>query len=138
MPPATRYQWLPGPVGDMLRPAMATTATVPLSGYLIITTGHVGVDLKTGQLVTSSVEAEFNAVFDCLDAALCNAGAPRGLQDAHKLVAYYIRAEDEKTLVDIFKKRYPGHSPTWTSVVVKALANEGVHVEVQAEAAIYT
>ena len=44
----------------------------------------------------------------------------------------------ETNACDIFKKRYPGHSPTWTSVVVKALANEGVHVEVQAEAAVYT
>lgn len=130
-----QYQWLPGPVGEMLRSSsLATTATVPLSGKLVITTGHVGVDVKTGQLVASSVDAEFNAIFDCLDAALRNAGVPAGLAAAHKLVAYFTRAEDEARMLAIFRGRYPGHTPTWTSVVVVALVNPGMHAEVQAEA----
>lgn len=131
------YQWLHGPVGQMLRSSsLATTATLPLTGRLIVTTGHVGVDLKTAQLVTSSTEAEFNAVFDCLDAALRNAGASSGLASAHKVVAYYTRAEDESIMLELFRKRYPGHTPTWTSVVVAGLVNPGMHAEVQAEALI--
>lgn len=119
----------------MLRSSsLATTATVPLSGKLVMTTGHVGVDLKTGQLVTSSVDAEFNAIFDCLDAALRNAGVSLGLAAAHKLVAYFTRAEDEAKMLSIFRSRYPGHTPTWTSVVVAGLVNPGMHAEVQAEA----
>ncbi|SPJ93334.1 uncharacterized protein FTOL_13940 [Fusarium torulosum] len=130
-----RYQFLPGPVGEMLRSSsLATTASIPLTGSLVITTGHVGVDIQSGQLVTSSVEAEFNAVFDCLDAALKNAGVTNGLASAHKLVAYFTRAEDEAALLDIFRQRYPGHTPTLTSVVVAALVNPDMHVEVQAEA----
>ena len=129
------YQWLPGPVGEMLRSSsLATTAKVPLGGSLVTTTGHVGVDLKTGELVTSSIEAEFNAVFDCLDAALKNAGVEGGLADAHKLVAYFTREQDEATLLGIFRQRYPGSTPTLTSVVVAALVSPGMHVEVQAEA----
>ncbi|KAF4967989.1 hypothetical protein FSARC_4550 [Fusarium sarcochroum] len=135
MSSSVQYKFLPGPVGEMLRSAsLATTATIPLSGSLVITTGHVGVDIKTGQLVTSSTDAEFNVVFDCLDAALKNAGVTNGLASAHKLVAYFTRAEDEATLLDIFRKRYPGNTPTLTSVVVAALVNPGMHVEVQAEA----
>ncbi|KAL1836111.1 hypothetical protein VTK73DRAFT_5201 [Phialemonium thermophilum] len=131
----TQYQWLPGPVGEMLRSAsLATTATIPLNGALVVTTGHVGVDLKTGNLVTSSLEDEFNAVFDCLDAALRNAGVDRGLAAAHKIAAYFVRAEDEALMLSLFRKRYPGHTPTWTSVVVAALVNPGMHAEVQAEA----
>ncbi|KAF4464166.1 endoribonuclease l-psp family [Fusarium albosuccineum] len=130
-----RYQFLPGPVGEMLRSSsLATTASIPLTGKLIITTGHVGVNLETGELVTSSIEDEFNAIFDCLDAALRNAGVSRGLASAHKLVAYFTRAEDEATMLAIFRKRYPGHTPTWTSVVVTGLVNPRMHAEVQAEA----
>lgn len=130
-----QYQWIPGPVGEMLRSSsLATTAKVPLAGSLVTTTGHVGVDLKTGELVSSSIEAELNAVFDCLDAALRNAGVAQGLATAHKLVAYLTRAEDEAILLSIFRRRYPGSTPTLTSVVVAALVNPGMHVEVQAEA----
>lgn len=130
-----QYQWLPGPVGEMLRSSsLATTATIPLSGKLAITTGHVGVDLKTGKLVNSSIEAEFNAVLDCVDAALQNAGASGGLGDAHKLVAYFTRAEHEDILLRLFKQRWPSATPTLTSVVVAALVNDGMHLELQAEA----
>ncbi|KAH7250804.1 hypothetical protein MRS44_000055 [Fusarium solani] len=130
-----RYQFLPGPVGEMLRSAsLATTAAIPITGTLIITTGHVGVNLKTGELVTSSVEEEFNAVFDCIDAALRNAGVSKGLGSAHKLTAYFTRAEDEATMLALLRKRWPGHTPTLTSVVVAALVNPGMHLELQAEA----
>lgn len=129
------YQWLDGPVGQMLRSSsLATTAILPLTGKLVVTTGHVGVDLKTGQLVTTSIEAEFDAIFACLDAALQNVGVLEGLGSAHKLVAYFTRAEDESTMLELFRKRYPGHTPTWTSVVVASLVNPGMHAEVQAEA----
>lgn len=135
MPEEILYQWTPGPVGEMLRSSsLATTASIPLGGTLVVTTGHVGVDIKTGELVTSSIEAEFNAVFECLDAALANAGVSKGLGSAHKLVAYLTRAEDEIKMLAVFRQRYPGHTPTWTSVVVKGLMNVGMHAEVQAEA----
>lgn len=128
------YQWLPGPVGEMLRGAsLATTARIPLTSALVVTTGHVGVDLKTGKLVTESPTAEFNAIFDCLDAALKNAGVSKGLAKAHKLVAYMTDAKYEATILEIFRKRYPGNTPTLTSVVV-GLVNPGVHAEIQAEA----
>lgn len=138
MAESVRYHWLPGPVGEMLRSSsLASTAAVPLgSATLVVTTGHVGVDLKTGQMVRSSVDAEFNAVLDCLDAALRNAGVHQGLASAHKIVAYFTRAEDEHTMLTLFRLRFPGHTPTWTSVVVAALVNHGMHAELQAEAIV--
>jgi 2-iminobutanoate/2-iminopropanoate deaminase len=90
--------------------------------------------MKTGQLITSSIEDEFNAVFDCLDAALNNAGVSQGLATAHKLVAYFTNAEHEAKMLALFRARYPGHTPTLTSVVVAALVNPGMHLELQAEA----
>ncbi|KAI9150866.1 endoribonuclease l-psp family [Paramyrothecium foliicola] len=135
MPPSVQYQWLDGPVGEMLRSSsLATTATVPLAGKLVVTTGHVGLDLETGQFVTSSIDAEFKAIFNCLDAALRNAGVAQGLASAHKIVAYFTRAEDEQKMLGLFRERYPGRTPTWTSVVVSGIVNPSVHAEVQAEA----
>ncbi|KAH6892611.1 hypothetical protein B0T10DRAFT_458319 [Thelonectria olida] len=135
MSSTVQYQFLPGPVGEMLRSAsIATTATVPLTGTLVVTTGHVGLNLETGEFVTGSIEDEFNAIFNCLDAALKNAGVSKGLGGAHKLLACFLRAEDEATLHAIFRKRYPGHTPTWTSVVVAGIMNPGMNAEVQAEA----
>ena len=105
-----------------------------MQSTLVITTGHVGLNIETGQFVTSSIDAEFNALFDCVDAALRNAGVGGGLSTAHKITAYFVRAEDEASMLEIFRRRYPGHTPTWTSVVVAALVNPGLHAEVQAEA----
>ncbi|KAH8763277.1 hypothetical protein F5883DRAFT_523742 [Diaporthe sp. PMI_573] len=137
-PSSVQYQWLPGPAGEMLRSSsLATTARISLGpASLIVTTGHVGIDLKTGQLVTNTIEAEFNAIFDCLDAALRNAGAARGLLSAFKIVAYLTRAEDDVVLNQVFRKKYPGHTPTWTSVEVKGLVSPGAHAEVRADAIV--
>ncbi|KAJ5213046.1 hypothetical protein N7449_000215 [Penicillium cf. viridicatum] len=86
--PSITYQHLPGPVRDCLKPfTLATTATIPVSSTnsLVVTTGHLGLDLKTGELVNTSAEAEFHAIFSCLDAALKNAGIVKGLHQAYKL-----------------------------------------------------
>lgn len=128
-------KWLPGPVGEMLRSAgIATTTTVPFSGKLVTTTTHVGLDLDTGKLVTSTLEDEFTAIFICLDAALQNAGVRRGVGDAHKITAYLIDPADEPTLQKIFRERYPGHSPAWGTAVVRAIVVPKMRAEVQAEA----
>ena len=136
MAKSVQYQWLPGPVGEMLRSAsLATTATISLGNTsLVVTTGHIGVNIKTGELVRSSLEAEFNAVLDCLDAALANAGVEDGLGAAHKIVAYFTAKECEQVMFRVFHQRYPNHTPTWTSVVVVELVNPGMHAELQAEA----
>jgi 2-iminobutanoate/2-iminopropanoate deaminase len=87
-------------------------------------------------MVTSSIEAEFSAVLDCLDAALRDANVGGGLGEAHKLVAYFTRAEDEGTLLRLFRERWPLATPTLTSIVVAALVSPGMHLELQAEAHI--
>lgn len=113
---------------------LASTARIPLNGTLVVTTGHVGLNLKTGEFVTDTLENEFNAVLDCLDAALRNAGVAKGLGKAHKLNSFFTRAEDEPVFLRAFHERFPDNTPTMTNVVVAGLANPGVHVEVQAEA----
>ncbi len=132
------YRNMPGPVGDCLKPAaLATTASVHITPTtsLLVTTGHIGLDLKTGALVNDTIENEFDAIFSCLDAALKDAGATRGLRQAYKFVSYLVNAEHEPVMQAIFKKRWPGHTPTWATVIVKSINVPGMSAEIVAEGA---
>ncbi|WZH39195.1 Endoribonuclease L-PSP family protein [Fusarium acuminatum] len=127
-------QWLPGPVGEMLRSSgLATTTTIPV-GKLVTTTTHVGLDLENGRLIKGTPEDEFTAIFVCLDAALRNAGVRGGVADAHKITAYLISPADEPILLRIFRERYPGRSPAWGTVIVPAIVVPDTRAELQAEA----
>ncbi|PLB49687.1 YjgF-like protein [Aspergillus steynii IBT 23096] len=133
------YQNLPGPVGDCLKPLYATTAKVPVSPTtsLIYITGHIGLDLATGSLVSETPEAEFEAIFKCLDAALKHAGAARGLAQSYRLTSYLVNAEDEKTMQEVFQRLVPGHTPTWCTVLVNAINVKGMRAEITAEGAAF-
>lgn len=139
-PLVVSYRNMPGPVGDCLRPAgLATTATVPLStsASLIVTTGHIGLDLSTGALVIDDIEREFDAIFSCLDAAFRDAGARDGLRQAYKFISYILRAQDEIVMQQVFKRRWPGHTPTWATVIVQAINVPQAHAEIVAEGITY-
>jgi enamine deaminase RidA (YjgF/YER057c/UK114 family) len=133
------YKNLPGPVGDCLKPSLATTATVPVSPTtsFVYTTGHIGLDLETGNIINSPVENEFEAIFDCLDAALRHAGATLGLRHAFNLVAYLVDSTDEETMMRVFRQRLPGHTPTWTTVVVKEIVVPKMRAEISASGVIF-
>lgn len=138
--PSITYRNLPGPVGDCLKPSsLATTATVPVSPTtsLVFTTGHIGLDLETGALVNSSARAEFEAIFNCLDAALKHAGIVKGLAQAYKFVSYLTKAEDEVVMQRVFQERFPGITPTWATVIVKEINVPGMRAEIVAEGALF-
>ncbi|KAM0713398.1 hypothetical protein Q7P37_010360 [Cladosporium fusiforme] len=134
------YQHLPGPVGDILKGTYSTTASIPItpSASLVYTTGHLGLDLSTGILVRSSLEAEFEAIFECLDAALKHANIRRGCEQAFRFTSYLTSPEYEITMQQVFKRKWPGHQPTWVAVVVSQLVGgPGMHAEIAAEAVSY-
>ncbi|KAJ5385882.1 hypothetical protein N7509_008423 [Penicillium cosmopolitanum] len=133
------YKNLPGPVGDCLKPSLATTATLPVSPTtsFVYTTGHIGLDLETGNIINSPVENEFEAIFDCLDAALRHAGATLGLRHAFNLVAYLVDSTDEETMMRVFRQKFPGHTPTWTTVVVKEIVVPKMRAEISASGVIF-
>lgn len=138
--PTVKYDNLPNPVGDILKSAaLATTATVPVSSNtsLVLTTGHVGLDLETGSLVNDSMEHEFEAIFSCLDAALKHAGARDGLRQAYRFTSYLTRVEDERIMYEVFRRACPGHTPTWCLVIVERINVEGMNAEIAAEGAIF-
>ncbi|RAK93885.1 hypothetical protein BO79DRAFT_268333 [Aspergillus costaricaensis CBS 115574] len=138
--PTITYKNLPGPVGDCLKPSsLSTTATVPVSPTtsLVFTTGHIGLDLKTGALVNSSPEAEFEAIFNCLDEALKHAGITTGLCQAYKFVSYLTSAQDEAVMQRIFHQRFPYATPTWATAIVKEINVPGMRAEIVAEAVLF-
>ena len=138
--PQTIYRNMPGPVGDCLRPAsLSTTAIIPVSEStsLVVTTGHIGLDLSTCALINDTIEHELNAIFSCLDAALRDAGATNGLRAAYKFTSYLTSAAHEPIMQEVFKRRWPGHSPTWTTVFVSAIIVPDAHAEIVAEGVIY-
>lgn len=138
--PTIKYDNLPNPVGELLRSAsLATTATVPVSKStsLIFTTGHVGLNLQTGELVNDTIQHEFEAMFKCLDEALRHAGAKDGLRQAYKFTSYLTNVEHEHVMYKEFKKICPGHTPTWCLVMVERINIEGMRAEITAEGAIF-
>lgn len=134
------YKNLPGPVGDCLKPSsLATTASVPVSPTtsLVYTTGHIGLDLQTGKLIDGPAEREFEAIFNCLDAALKHAGVTFGLRQAYNLIAYLVDSADESTMMKVFQQKFPGHTPTWTTVVVKEIVVPNMRAEISASGVIF-
>lgn len=112
------------------------SVSIPASARLVITAGQAGFNLKTGELVVSSVADQIEAAFDCVDAALKAAGVEDGLASAHKMTTYMMDARDEPTMMAIWRRRYPNRRPTWTCIGISNLCLHGMVVEIQGEAII--
>ena len=103
------------------------------------TTGHLGLDVETGALVKSSLQAEIEAILNCLDAALKHAGVLGGCGEAFKFTCYMRSADCQSTVEEVFKARWPGHQPTWVAVIVSDfVGGPGMNAEMVAEAITYS
>ncbi len=133
-----QYFQTPGPWGAEGQAAgYSQSVNFPANGRIAVTAGQPGIDLKTGKLVTSSKEAQIEAAFDMVDAALKAAGASGGLATAHKMTIFYLDIRnDEPILMGILRKRYPDTRPALLAIGTPTLAISGMHVEVQAEAVV--
>jgi enamine deaminase RidA (YjgF/YER057c/UK114 family) len=127
----------PGPVGELFtKMGISHAAIVPATAKIVITSGEPGLDLKTGELVTSSPEAQVNAAYDTIDLVLKNAGVEKGIRGAHKFTALLIDTKYEDVLMSTWRERYPGHKPVFMAFGVRQLGMEGMIVELRAEAII--
>ncbi|RAL14784.1 uncharacterized protein BO97DRAFT_422138 [Aspergillus homomorphus CBS 101889] len=77
----------------------------------------------------------FDAIFDCSDAALKHARVEQGSHRAYRLVSYLSSPGDEAEMHCVFRRRCPGHTPTWCTVIVKEINVLGMRAEIAAEAA---
>lgn len=137
MATAVTFSQTPGPTGTFSHnTGFSQAVSLPVSARLIITAGQAGCDLKTGELVTTSVADQISATFDCVDAALKSAGVEKGLEAVHKMLSYFVDIRYEPLMMEIWRKRYPEVRPTWTAVGVSSLCISGMLIEIAAEATI--
>jgi len=127
----------PGPWGTGAQQAGYSQAvSLPANSRVAITAGQPGIDLKTGNVVTTSLTDQIEAVFDTLDSALQAAGVKDGMHSAYKMTCFFMDMRDETAMLEIFRKRYPNTRPALVSVAVSGLALQGMFLEVQAEAVV--
>jgi enamine deaminase RidA (YjgF/YER057c/UK114 family) len=127
----------PGPIGDVCREHGFSNAVVlPPNAQIVITAGQAGLDTQTGKLVETSPADQISAAFDCCDLALKSAGVVNGLGSAHKILSFFLDTRYETLMMEIWRKRYPDHRPTWTCVGASNLCIQGMICEIQAEAVL--
>ena len=137
MAPSQVFSNPPGPIGQIFtKLGISHAAVIPTSSKIVITSGEPGLDITTGELVTSSLEAQFNAAYDTVELVLKSAGVENGIRGAHKFTALLLDMADEELLMHIFRERYEGHAPVFMAFGVKQLGMEGMRVELRAEATI--
>ncbi len=112
----------------------SNAVAIPANVKIVITAGQGGLDLQTGKVVTSSPEAQITAAFDAVESALKKAGVSKGLFAVHKFLSFMLDTDLEPLMMEIWRKRCPGHRPTWTCVGASKLCLPGMIVEIQAEA----
>lgn len=134
---SVRFSQTDGPLGTLFESfGVSHAAVIPTQRSLVTTSGQPGYDLKTGKLVTSSIRAEIEACFDCVEAALRSAGVKDGLKAAHKITTYLTDVRFDSEVLDVWRKRMADHKPTWVTIGVAALAVPGMNIEMTAEASI--
>ncbi|KAI1610491.1 Endoribonuclease L-PSP/chorismate mutase-like protein [Exophiala viscosa] len=134
---SVEYFRRPGPGGlDCEATGFSNTVVLPANARVVITAGQAGINIETNQLVTSSPEAQIEAAFDCLDAALKTAGVSNGLASAYKVTSYLTDPRYDSLMMEIWRRRCPGHRPIWASVGSHVLVLPGMIIELQAEAVL--
>jgi 2-iminobutanoate/2-iminopropanoate deaminase len=96
-------------------------------GGLLFTSGQVGLDPRTGELVPGGFEPQARRVFANLAAVLASAGC--GFHDVVKSTVYVQNMADFPTLNAIYAEAMGDHRPARSTVQVAALP-KGAMVEV--------
>ncbi|CAG9951229.1 unnamed protein product [Clonostachys rosea f. rosea IK726] len=126
-----RFSSLPGAAGTMFSDnGIAHAVVLPANSKIVITSGEPGLDLDTGKVVTSSVEAQFRAAFNTVDAALKNAG----YQGSVQVTVLMIDMKEEDILMQIWQEVAPGQQAVFMAFGVNHLGLEGMRIELRAEA----
>jgi 2-iminobutanoate/2-iminopropanoate deaminase len=99
---------------------------VSADGWLF-TSGQVGLDPATGELVAGGFEAQARRVFENLSAVLGSAGC--GFGDVVKATVYLADMADFATLNGIYAETFGAHRPARSTVQAAALP-KGARVEI--------
>lgn len=97
-------------------------------GSLLFTSGQVGLDPKTGELVSGGFEAQARQVFANLTAVLTSAGC--AWSDVIKAVVFLADMSDFPTLNRLYAETMGDHKPARSTVQVAGLP-KGARVEIE-------
>jgi 2-iminobutanoate/2-iminopropanoate deaminase len=114
-----------GPPNGIFTPAI-------ISGDLVFTSGHIGIDSKTGQL-PEGFEAQFEQVFKNLTAVLDAAGS--STEHILKATVFLADMNDYAKLNELYKAKFKGDPPARTTVQVARLPRDA-RVEIEAVAVL--
>jgi len=113
-----------GPPNGIFSPAIVT-------GDLVYTSGQIGVDSKTGQIVEGGIEAQTEQVFRNLEAVLEAAGS--SIEHVVKATVFLADMNDYNTMNELYKKHFKGDPPARSTVQVARLPRDAkIEIEVVA------
>ena len=113
-----------GPPNGIFSPAIVI-------GDLVYTSGQIGVDSKTGQIVEGGIEAQTEQVFRNLEAVLTAAGS--SMEHVVKATVFLADMNDYNTMNELYKKHFKGDPPARSTVQVARLPRDArIEIEVVA------
>ena len=128
-----QYFQTPGPLGEIYQATGFSHAVVlPPGAQIVITAGQPGLNREKRK--TASAAEQIEGCFDNCDAALKAAGVKEGLWKAHKIHCYLLDVSLEPLVMEIWRRKWPGHRPTWATVGTSGLCGPNMVVEMLAEA----
>ena len=103
-----------------------------VSGDLVFTSGHIGLDSKTGQMA-EGFEAQFEQVFKNLTAVLDAAGS--STEHMLKVTVFLADMNDYNKLNELYKVKFKGEPPARTTIQVARLPRDA-RVEIECVAVL--
>ena len=115
-----------GPPNGIFTPAIVV-------GDLVFTSGQIGVDAKTGQIVEGGIEAQTEQVFRNLATVLEAAGS--NVDNIVKATVFLADMNDYNTMNELYRKHFKGDPPARTTVQVARLPRDA-KIEIEAVAVL--
>jgi 2-iminobutanoate/2-iminopropanoate deaminase len=113
-----------GPPNGIFSPAI-------VSGDLVFTSGQIGIDPKTGQIVEGGIEAQLEQVFRNLTAVLEASGS--SIDHVVKATVFLADMNDYNTMNELYRKHFKGDPPARSTVQVARLPRDArIEIEVVA------
>jgi 2-iminobutanoate/2-iminopropanoate deaminase len=102
-----------------------------LTGRWVITSGQIGLDPKTGEMVPGGIAAETERVLSNLEAVLQAAGAKLG--DVVKTTVFLADMQEFAAMNEVYARSFPDPKPARSTVAVRGLPRDArVEIEVWA------
>jgi 2-iminobutanoate/2-iminopropanoate deaminase len=97
------------------------------AGGFLFASGQIPLDPATGELVAGGIEPSTERALDNVEAVLREAGLT--FADVVKTTVFLVRSEDFPAMNGIYARRFGGHRPARSTVIVAALP-KGAVVEI--------